>query len=397
MDIATRLKQFAEDQRWGNVYLGSRSDIVDRPDSDQTVEQSLLAIELSLPDKVDGKHRIYENLDALSMTSSNTVQDICSAMSANSTIAYANIGNSDAYPTSNGTVVINKVTNEYCVLMYNDVQTNSIYTGVFYKSVSLGSPRWSGWKTYAGPLEFDDTATQGSSKLLTSGVIYGIQQAIITQIQELSETLNQSIGEVDGRVDTVNDTLNSHTGNSDIHITSMERTTWNGKQDKITDENGVVLAQYLPSYVDDVVEGEYISPTQFNKDGSPVKLEGDKIYLDINTNKIYRYGGSVLAEVPLGVALGETSATAYRGDRGKIAYDHSQTATPRQNDTGSNVLINGGSFVAITDVRDSSGHVVGTTATTYTLPTIASGNKTASSSGQPADLVEGDLWFEPIS
>ena len=397
MDIATRLKQFAEDQQWGNVYLGSRSDIVDRPDSEQNVEESLVSIEDTLPNKVDGKHMIYENLSALGLTNSNTVQEICSAMAANSTITYANTGNSTAYPTANGTVVINKVTNEYCILMYNDVQTNSIYTGVFYKSASLGSPRWSGWKTYAGPLEFDNAATQNSSKLLSSGTIYGIQQTLITQIQSVSDGLTQEINAVDSQVDAVSGNLTSHTGNSTIHITSAERQTWNAKQDKITDENGVVLAQYLPSYVDDVIEGTYVSATQFNRDGSPVTLEKDKIYLDINTNKVYRYGGSSLVEIPLGVALGETSSTAYRGDRGKIAYDHSRTATTRQNNTGATSLVNGGSFVAVTDVRDASGHVIGTTATTYTLPTIDSGNKTASSTGQPSGLVEGDLWFETIT
>ena len=397
MDVATRLKQFAEDQQWGNVYLGSRSDIVDRPDSEQNVEESLVSIEDTLPNKVDGKHMIYENLSALGLTNSNTVQEICSAMAANSTITYANTGNSTAYPTANGTVVINKVTNEYCILMYNDVQTNSIYTGVFYKSASLGSPRWSGWKTYAGPLEFDNAATQNSSKLLSSGTIYGIQQTLITQIQSVSDGLTQEINAVDSQVDAVSGNLTSHTGNSTIHITSAERQTWNAKQDKITDENGVVLAQYLPSYVDDVIEGTYVSATQFNRDGSPVTLEKDKIYLDINTNKVYRYGGSSLVEIPLGVALGETSSTAYRGDRGKIAYDHSRTATTRQNNTGATSLVNGGSFVAVTDVRDASGHVIGTTATTYTLPTIDSGNKTASSTGQPSGLVEGDLWFETIT
>lgn len=34
-----------------------------------------------------------------------------------------------------------------------------------------------------------------------------------------------------------------------------------------------------------------------------------------------------LIEIPDGVSLGETSLTAYRGDRGKIAYDHSQAVT----------------------------------------------------------------------
>ncbi len=37
-------------------------------------------------------------------------------------------------------------------------------------------------------------------------------------------------------------------------------------------------------------------------------------------------GTATWDSVPGGLALGETSGTAYRGDRGKVAYDHSQNA-----------------------------------------------------------------------
>ena len=50
------------------------------------------------------------------------------------------------------------------------------------------------------------------------------------------------------------------------------------------------------------------------------------IYLDKSTNKTYRWTGSVYGVISETIALGETSSTAYRGDRGKIAYDHSQSA-----------------------------------------------------------------------
>ena len=50
--------------------------------------------------------------------------------------------------------------------------------------------------------------------------------------------------------------------------------------------------------------------------------ETGKIYTDILTNKTYRWGGSVFTEISESLALGETSASAYRGDRGKVAYDH---------------------------------------------------------------------------
>jgi hypothetical protein len=48
------------------------------------------------------------------------------------------------------------------------------------------------------------------------------------------------------------------------------------------------------------------------------------------TGQFLKYGGAsgtaVWGDVPGGLELGETEGTAYRGDRGKTAYDHSQTA-----------------------------------------------------------------------
>ena len=85
------------------------------------------------------------------------------------------------------------------------------------------------------------------------------------------------------------------------------------------DANGKVPSAQLPSYVDDVLE--YTAKTNFPSTG-----ETGKIYVDTTTNKTYRWSGSTYTEISASIALGETSSTAYRGDRGKIAYDHSQTA-----------------------------------------------------------------------
>ena len=71
----------------------------------------------------------------------------------------------------------------------------------------------------------------------------------------------------------------------------------------------------LPSYVDDVEEVA-------NYAALPPTGESGKIYITIDDNKTYRWSGSVYAEISASLALGETSGTAYRGDRGKIAYDH---------------------------------------------------------------------------
>jgi len=72
------------------------------------------------------------------------------------------------------------------------------------------------------------------------------------------------------------------------------------------------------SYVDDVEE--YANLAAF-----PVTGESGKIYIALDTNLTYRWGGSSYVEISPSLALGETSASAYRGDRGKTAYDHSQS------------------------------------------------------------------------
>lgn len=92
------------------------------------------------------------------------------------------------------------------------------------------------------------------------------------------------------------------------------------------DGNGKVPSTQLPSYVDDVVEVA-------NYAALPVTGETGKIYVTLDTNLTYRWSGSAYVEISASLALGETSSTAYRGDRGKTAYDHSQTAHAPSNAT----------------------------------------------------------------
>lgn len=94
------------------------------------------------------------------------------------------------------------------------------------------------------------------------------------------------------------------------------RTALGAKADLI---DGVVPASQLPSYVDDVLE--YASAAAF-----PAVGTAGKIYVALDTNLTYRWGGSAYVEISASLALGENATTAYRGDRGKIAYDHSQSA-----------------------------------------------------------------------
>ena len=111
------------------------------------------------------------------------------------------------------------------------------------------------------------------------------------------------------------------------------------------DANGKVPSAQLPSYVDDVLE--YDKQSSF-----PTTGEAGKIYIAKDTNKTYRWSGSAYVEISASLALGETSSTAYRGDKGKTAYDHSQlTSGNPHNVTKSDVgLSNVGNFKAVSTV-----------------------------------------------
>lgn len=83
------------------------------------------------------------------------------------------------------------------------------------------------------------------------------------------------------------------------------------------DASGKVPAARIPGTVPTYVE--YANLAAFPATGST-----STIYVALDTLKLYRWSGSVYVEVSASLALGETSSTAYRGDRGKTAYDHSQ-------------------------------------------------------------------------
>lgn len=92
------------------------------------------------------------------------------------------------------------------------------------------------------------------------------------------------------------------------------------------DSTGKVPAAQLPSYVDDVQEFDTLS-------AFPETGEDGIIYIASDTNLTYRWSGSQYVEISPSLALGETASTAYRGDRGKTAYDHSQTTGNPHNTT----------------------------------------------------------------
>lgn len=63
---------------------------------------------------------------------------------------------------------------------------------------------------------------------------------------------------------------------------------------------GKIPSDSLPSYVDDVIEGYYINGFFYlNKEGTQIIAgETGKIYVDLPTNKIYRYSGTTYIVIP---------------------------------------------------------------------------------------------------
>lgn len=147
----------------------------------------------------------------------------------------------------------------------------------------------------------------------------------ITQITNTAGKTIATIDEADGKVSATF---------QDIVITS-DKISDRGAANCVAtlDANGRVPASQLPSYVDDILEGtagaltegKIISFKDLNNNN--YEPEEGKIYIDVNNNMSYRWAGNNTGYVKVAsdLALGETSATAYRGDYGAAAYAHAVT------------------------------------------------------------------------
>ena len=75
------------------------------------------------------------------------------------------------------------------------------------------------------------------------------------------------------------------------------------------DDKGMIPSSHLPSYVDDVIEVQNIADVS--------NPESGKVYLELTSNKTYRWGGSQFVVIGSDLALGDTESTAFPGNRGK--------------------------------------------------------------------------------
>jgi len=137
-----------------------------------------------------------------------------------------------------------------------------------------------------------------------------------------TNALNGKVDKVDGKGLSTNDyTTADKEKLAGINLNNYIPTSQKGANNGVAelDSSGKVPPSQLPSYVDDVLT----FPT---KNDFPAQGSDGIIYIAKDENASYRWDGSAYASIggANGLTLGETSSTAYRGDRGKIAYDDSQ-------------------------------------------------------------------------
>lgn len=118
------------------------------------------------------------------------------------------------------------------------------------------------------------------------------------------------------------------------------------------DTNGKVPSSQLPSYVDDVLEYDSLS-------AFPATGETGKIYIAKDTNKTYRWSGTAYTEISASLALGETSSTAYAGNKGKqnaddIATLKTRTANIEAKNTSQDTAISAAKTQADKGVADAA-------------------------------------------
>lgn len=180
------------------------------------------------------------------------------------------------------------------------------------------------------PSEVTESTVSGWGFTKNTGTITGIKMNGASKgtsgVVDLG-TVITAHQDISGKVDKTT-TVNGHALSGNVSVTKSDVGLGNVTNDAqvkrsemgvssgvaTLDSNGKVPSSQLPSYVDDVLE--YSSQSDFPSTG-----EASKIYIAEDTNKTYRWSGSAYTEISASLALGETSSTAYAGNKGKATTD----------------------------------------------------------------------------
>jgi len=143
-------------------------------------------------------------------------------------------------------------------------------------------------------------------------------------------------------------------------VSDSEKTNWNNKQDNLgfipenisnkgiaggycpLDASVKIPPQYLPSYVDDVIEKNGVN-------NFPVVGESGKIYVDTIEDKTYRWTGSLYKEISASLAQADTAIKLATGRIISLSGDASGS-----------IVFDGSSDIAIPLLLSNSGVTAGT-------------------------------------
>lgn len=105
------------------------------------------------------------------------------------------------------------------------------------------------------------------------------------------------------------------------YVKNAEKGTANGVA--TLDATGKIPASQVPGSMDEIIEGYYYNGNFYLDASHQQEITGEesKIYVDLETNKTYRWGGTTYVEISSSLALGETAGTAYEGNKGKANAD----------------------------------------------------------------------------
>ena len=150
----------------------------------------------------------------------------------------------------------------------------------------------------------------------------GLEMVWAKVLAKQGETLQASKNHADANKTATENKLTADIQAVNQSLTDFKSTKGVANGIATLNSEGKIPSSNLPSYVDDVIEGTYVNTTSFkNTSGTVLTPETGKIYVDTSTNKTYRWSGSTYVEISASLALGETSSTAYAGDKGKAFAD----------------------------------------------------------------------------
>jgi hypothetical protein len=121
--------------------------------------------------------------------------------------------------------------------------------------------------------------------------------------------------------------------------------------------DGLIPAEYLPTYVDDVIEGILVNSTTFTVGGTTITPESGKIYVSLSNEKVYRWSGTLFVEISSQITVGNLTGQAFDGLLGKQAFDNAALAVSWGNHANASYLT--ASSTAITNISNNVANLQG--------------------------------------